>query len=1265
MYYSGTEVLKVPEDERTSITVNNLSVKVQPQNSKGQEVPILDEVSFELGQGNMMAIMGGSGSGKTTLLNVLAQRTNINSGKLLFSGSLHYGCSNTSKGQNISAAYMVQEDRFLPGLTLLETLHYQAELRLHSSTKEQQNEIVDTLLELLELDHRKNEIVMSFTNKINLSGGEQRRVSLAIQLLNKPQVLFLDEPTTGLDTSSALTLAHVLRKLASPEIGMTIVILIHQPRSEIAELFDKLCVLTRGGRQVFYGSLQESLPYFAKLEGIGLASKMDSSADAYVMLNRIMAMLVKDTTSVLKEETTAKLTDRLVKTWKEYNPVVQDLTAEEQAARFKKCSKIFKSINPLPFHREVWVLTKRTALISVRDKISLLSLLGGATVISFALGWMFFKPTPDLSGIRSINSSLYAIIEIVGFAPLTMEISRLWSHDGKFYFKEYREKCVSPSGFILSRRLAKFFIEDVPMITIFSLVTYFMWGLRVGLTYQDSGDVLYFFRYYLIVLLVGLVSMSTATLSFALSNEFSTSLLFTNILYQIQNSGSGFFVNSKTMPVYVRWVKYIAYFWYAFGGLASNQYTKWSGACEFPSGDIRCRELSGNYQLKTLGYPQNWVWAPIGYLCAWFVGTNALSILLLRYYKKYDVEMVGKKKNRIGTGVPLDESASSANSMTSDKDGLDFRSPSINVKNVSLAVKVKDSQNLFAKKVYRVLVDNISANFVSNSVNVIMGPSGSGKTTLLNLLADRLSVNCPQQNGEILLNDVQKITPTELSKISAYVTQLDNLLISDLTVRETLYYQAILRLPAAEHSRIPSIIDHLMRQTGLIDCADTPIGRESKKGISGGEKRRVSIAIQLLSRPKILFLDEPTSGLDSATSVAILHLLKTLASQGTTIVSTIHQPSKAMLDRFDSLTLLAKGGFVIYDGPVSHLPIYLTKNGYSCPASLNLADHILDLVSVQVNETKEDSQARVANLIKQWKSADPVYTSESFSGESVEMSKFKGPCIPWYIVFKAICERQFIVAFRDPDIIFTKVYTMFLLAIVYALFFAPLRNDYQGIDNRLGLIQSICNLYFVGLLNNLSLFPSQRNLFHQEYKDGTYGVTIFSAAYLIVAIPFEIIPSVFFSAMVVFVIGLPRTVPMFFTMIFVSFACVNCGESAGIFFNSIFTHMGLVTNVLSNLFALGIFMAGTMSLQMPMFFRAWNYLSPVKYVVLICVNMAFKGQKFKCVAGNCALSTGQQILETYHLEANVPLMFMALTICIVVGRAIAIASIYIRAAHFT
>ena len=212
------------------------------------------------------------------------------------------------------------------------------------------------------------------------------------------------------------------------------------------------------------------------------------------------------------------------------------------------------------------------------------------------------------------------------------------------------------------------------------------------------------------------------------------------------------------------------------------------------------------------------------------------------------------------------------------------------------------TSNLFGQtKSTKTLLDNVTASFQANKVNVIMGPSGSGKTTLLNYLSNRLSRNSKFiALGSIRLNGIQEISRDQLSKISAYVTQHDSSLIEQLTVRETLYYQAKLRLPLDQHKFIPTIINKLIRQTGLVDCADTLIGSEYVKGISGGEKRRVSIAIQLLSRPKVLFLDEPTSGLDSSTAETILTLLGELAKENnTTIILTIHQPSEQLFYKFD------------------------------------------------------------------------------------------------------------------------------------------------------------------------------------------------------------------------------------------------------------------------------------------------------------------------------------------------------------------------------
>lgn len=1264
--FNNSNALRLEANKRVSLSLRNLSVSVKNKDSKaGTTTNILNNVSFDLPASNIMAIMGGSGAGKTTLLNVLAQTINIHNRSLDFSGSVHYN-DQTGKESRIATAFMQQNDVFLPGLTLRETLDYQAQLRIPHLSSYERLELITSLLLLLELDVRANEMVMTFTGTIRLSGGEQRRASLAIQLLSKPQLLFLDEPTTGLDTTSALTLVSVLRKLASPEIGITIVLLIHQPRAEIVEMFDKLCVLARGGRTVYYGSLSESVEYFSELQSKAIIADVHSASGAFAVINKIMALLVKNSISEKKEIESSKLVSSLVAQWDVRHSYVLEITPKEQNKHFVSNLEIFKAKRPLSFHKEVCILTKRSFIISIRDKVSLITLIGGTMALAVIIGWMFYKPNPNLAGIRSITSYLYAVLEVVGFGPIPMEIQRLWTHEGVFFIREYKEKYVTAPGFIVSRRLSKFFIEDIPILIIFSAIAYFMGGLRLGQNYNDTGDASFFGVFFAITLLVELVAMSTAMLFFFWGSSFATSSLYINLLYQIQNSGSGYFVNSKTMPVYVRWVKYVAYFWYGFGALNSNQYTNWEGNCSYPSGDDRCIQFSGNYQLELLGYPENWIAAPIGYLIAWFVGFNIITLIVVKT-KNFDVTVAKQRKNRIKGNEELKpEEVLSSSTLCSEKKSINTEGVSISVRNVDLAVKLNDLRFLMGKKSLRTLLHGINAHFQANGVNVIMGPSGGGKTTFLNFLASRLPrTSSFSSTGQIVLNGRQEVSTKDISYISAYVTQYDNLLIPHLTVRETLYYQALLRLPLEEHEYIASYIKTLLRKTGLLDCADTPVGSITVKGISGGEKRRVSIAIQLLSRPKVLFLDEPTSGLDLATSASILALLKELAEEGTTIITSIHQPSKELFANFDSMVLLARGGYVVYNGPTSSVGQYLKNMGYTCPDHVSIADYVLDAVSVQVSETREISQARVEHLISSWSSCDLANKYQGVVGSEVDLAKFSKHSASVKVALSAVSRRQFLISRRSTDVVIARVSQVLFLAAVYALFFAPLKNNQDGITNRFGLVQSVLNLYFCGLVNNISLYPSERDVFHQEYKDGNYSPAIFSVAYFFVELPFEVIPSVIFSVLVVFGIGLPRTAGMFFAVFWSAVVCLNTGESLGMIFNSLISHISAATNILANLFMVVIFMAGTMSLQMPSLFRALNYLSPIKYVMQIMVNMSFKNQDFSCGdAADCIMNTGAAVLEEYNLSARIGPAFGALTACFIIYRMIAFSFIYARAIWF-
>lgn len=1266
-----SQVLRIENDNRVSLSLKRLSVSVRSSKKDleagvNDSATILNDITFDLNSGSMLAIMGGSGSGKTTLLNTLSQRMNIRKKSLVFSGSIEYKKEND---KNISNSYMMQSDIFDAGLTVFETLKIQADLRmLPDVKKEEKLNLIDSLLSILELTHLRDSPILGFWNAPStLSGGERRRVSLAISLLSKPAILFLDEPTTGLDASSSLKLILILKNLASKEVGITIVLSIHQPRPEISILFDKICFLTRGGKMLFYGSLPEACSYFNEF---GLVEKTNENVN---IVEYAMNLLVKDTSTKSTEEETSKKIQRLVETWKEYshNEEIPKLNEKESKKMFEKNINLFsrEPKEKISFFQEVKVLSKRSFLLSIRDKGTLFSFNGVSIILGAICGWLFYKPDPDLAGIRSITSSLYVLLELIGFFPLLIEIERLWQTEGVTFMREHQEGYVSIPGFVVSRRLGKLLTEDLPVPIFFSCIVYFMWGLRLENS-EGNNDPSFFFIFLAIAILTNLISLSLAMVAFSVCKNFAISTFLLNIDYQLQNLACGYFVNASTMPVYVRWTKYISHFWYAFGALTANQYHNWQGDCPYDSNSGLCDEYSGNYQLDILGYPVDWITEPICILLAWFVGFNLMAILFL-YFKSYDMEIAKTKKNRIGGEEEEEEEEDSdeAKAVISKKKA-EFESSSFNHDNIGYEVNIVDlslsvnQYNMFWKKTgSKTLLNEINANFDAGKLNIIMGPSGSGKTTTLNYLSNRLSGkrNFTSQGG-IYLNRQRKIDPEMMGRISSYVAQHDSSLIGNLTVRENLFFQAKLRLPLEQHNNIPSMVQTILRKTGLIDCADTLIGSDLVKGISGGEKRRVSIAIQLLSNPKIIFLDEPTSGLDSKTSTAILSLLNDLCNENnTTIILTIHQPSAEMFNEFGSLLLLARGGKVVYNGSSSKVSDYLSGIGYPCLNS-NICDYLLDLVTVGMTETKEESQKRIEQLVNIWTGRKQVININS--NDTIDLSKLLKQRLPVTSTFVTLCRRQLLTTIRSTDVLIARGFQTVFVAIFVAIYFAPLKDTQDGISNRLGLIQETLNLYFVGFVNNMSLFPNEKQLFFQEYRDGTYGVFEFSTCYLLNELPMEILTCLIYAIFIVLACGLPRDAAMYFTMFAGSFVAVNCGESLGIMIVSLFDHLGVAMNILNFCLFLAIFMGGTMSINMPDFFKGVNYINPMKYVIATCAKLGFEDQEFSCYTSECTLDTGMKVLENYNLNNNLGLMFLGLIVSVVVYRLIATSLIWTRVRFF-
>jgi len=239
----------------------------------------------------------------------------------------------------------------------------------------------------------------------------------------------------------------------------------------------------------------------------------------------------------------------------------------------------------------------------------------------------------------------------------------------------------------------------------------------------------------------------------------------------------------------------------------------------------------------------------------------------------------------------------------------------------------------------KTILKGVTGMVCPGEIMAMLGPSGSGKTTLLTALGGRLS---GKLSGKVTYNN-QPFSGA-MKRRTGFVAQ-DDVLYPHLTVTETLLFTALLRLPSSlTKEEKAQHVEHVISELGLSKCRGSMIGGPLFRGISGGERKRVSIGQEMLINPSLLLLDEPTSGLDSTTAQRIMTTIKRLASGGRTVVTTIHQPSSRLYHMFDKVVLLSEG-CPIYYGPASTAMAYFSSVGFSTSMIVNPADLLLDLAN--------------------------------------------------------------------------------------------------------------------------------------------------------------------------------------------------------------------------------------------------------------------------------------------------------------------------------
>ncbi|KAJ3992453.1 P-loop containing nucleoside triphosphate hydrolase protein [Lentinula boryana] len=779
----------------------------------------------------------------------------LESSTMVLSGSVLYNGSPDIS--TVTSAYVTQMDLLLPSLTVRETLLYAAALCLPSrvTATERRNLVEEIILEL-GLKECANTQVGNGASHRGCSGGEHRRLSIGVQMLSNPSVLFCDEPTTGLDATSAYQLIKLLKSLASK--GRTII-----------------CF------PVYSGPTNAAVTWFESRVP-GSFSELVNPADY------LIGVVAVDNRNPEADSKTRTQLQYLVESWTKES--LNRFPSTSSASGSEISGMPAKAVQSAGVWQQIWVLTSRTIRTTIRDPMGLTASWIEAVIMGLVCGLVFLNLPKTLAGIHSREAALYIACGLQGYLVLLYDIYRLTGPTLALFDREHSERVVGVVPWVISTHIARLLLEDVIVPFLFSVIYYFMCGFDV--------NAVQFFQFYAVVLLNQYIAVSFAMLCAAISRNFAIATLIANLILN---------VNAATIPVYVQWIK-------------------WVGYCS-PT-NFRVDFMTA----QTVEVPRILLASNTRATSSWKISPsiqtmfNFIATLVLQFWT-VNVQVAGihSSKDREADGTERYQGVSKL-----EKEKERSKSVDINVDLVDLVLTIK-------------------------------------KTSLKNSFT---KVDIPILHGVTM-------------RFEAGLD--DNSLLPYLTVREMLRFATGLRLPGSMNTKQKrDRAEEVIRMMGLSDCADCLIGSEFVKGISGREKRRVSIVVQVLTEPRILIADKPTSGLDAFTASSILNILSGLAAKGRTVIITIHQSRSELFRKFGNLLLLAKGGRVAYSGKASSMILYFDHLGYRCPSNCNPSDWALDLVSVDLRDEKAEavSHVKVEEILEAYESKLPVGIELNMSDES-------------------------------------------------------------------------------------------------------------------------------------------------------------------------------------------------------------------------------------------------------------------------------------------
>ncbi|CAN6460412.1 unnamed protein product [Victoria cruziana] len=1081
-------------------------------------ISVIQDVSGIIKPSRMTLLLGPPGCGKTTLLLALAGRLEKS---LQLTGEISYnGYKLDEFVPQKTSAYISQYDLHIPEMTVRETLDFSArcqgvgkksEIMTELNRREKEAGIIpdhdvdtymkatsiaglkrtlqtDYILKILGLDVCSDTIVGD-AMRTGISGGQKKRLTTGEMIVGPTKTLFMDEISTGLDSSTTFQIVTCLQQFVHIT-DATVLITLLQPAPETFDLFDDL-ILMAEGKIVYHGPRIQALQFF---ENCGF--KCPERKGAADFLQEVISR--KDQAQYwYRSEPYAYVS---------VNQFVEKFRASDIGKKFKK--ELLGPLDESQSHKDTvsfsiyslskWELLKacmsREMLLVRRNSFVYIFKTVQLSVVALITMTVYLrtKMQVTLTGANYYLGSIFFSIMILmvnGIPELGMTVFRLP------VFHKQRDFYFYPTwAYTLTAAIWK-----IPHSLIESLI----W---TGLTYYVIGyspEIERFFCQFLLLFAVHQFAASLFRFLASITQTMAAAFMAGVLTLLTMSLFGGFLIPKSSMPIWLKWGFWISPLTYAQIGISGIEFLapRW--------GEVSSANISVGHQVLTsrgLDFPSYFYWISLGALFGFTILLNVGYTLALTYmkYAGRDRAIISKEKLPQLQGK---EERSWCTSVNEHKRAgnmvLPFQPCSIVFQDVQYFVSTPQemrNQGVTEKKLQ--LLRDITGAFRPGILTALMGVSGAGKTTLMDVLSGRKTGGIIK--GDIWVGGYPKVQDT-FARISGYCEQTD-IHSPQITVEESVIYSAWLRLaPEIDQNTKREFINEVLETIELDGIKDALVGIPGLTGLSTEQRKRLTIAVELVANPSILFLDEPTSGLDARAAAIVMRAVKNVVSTGRTVVCTIHQPSIDIFESFDELMLMKVGGQIIYAGPLGRnssqviqyfegiAGVSKIKDNYN-PATWMLeitTNSIERQLNIDFAQLYKESSLHERNkeLVKQL--STPTPGSKDLSFQTVF------PQNDWE-QFKACLWKQSLSYWRNPSYNLSRTAFLLIISLLFAALYwkhGQKIHTQQDLFTILGLL--FAQTIFLALNNCLTVHPvvaTERIVMYRERFAGMYSARAYSLA---------------------------------------------------------------------------------------------------------------------------------------------------------------------------